>query len=91
MVFCWYRGCFPRQILFETPVKILYVMRAINDAAIVWYEGVPKEGETPLDQMTAIERWTGLVEETGRTSASILQDLTGFYTIPESRTDADRA
>ena len=41
MVYCWYRGCWPEQMLAQVENKFLYILRAINDAAIVWYEGIP--------------------------------------------------
>ena len=66
MVFCWYKGCWPRQILSKSLNKILYVLRALNDAAIVWYEGIPEE-EAAHDQ--DIEEWAKLSEQTGLTLA----------------------
>lgn len=59
--------------------NFLYVLRNINDAAIVWYEGVPKDFQTDKD----IEEWVTLSETTGRSSAQIFKDLTGFYPIPK--------
>jgi hypothetical protein len=67
MVFCWYKGCWPKQILFTSGTKILYVMRAINDALIIWYEGVPEDHEE-----SNMDRWITLSEATGRTAAEIL-------------------
>lgn len=68
MVFCWYRGCWPKQILLSSGNKILYVMRAINDAAIVWYEGIPDGTITEADLVA----WEKLSESTGSTMAQIL-------------------
>jgi hypothetical protein len=51
----------------------------MNDAAIVWYEGVPDEYESDKD----IETWIVLSETTGRTSAEIFIDLTGFVPVPK--------
>lgn len=56
-------------------------MRNINDAGIVWYEGVPDNYEEEKD----IETWVNLSETTGRTTAEIFQDLTGFK--PVSRNE----
>ena len=52
-------------MLIESGSKILYVLRAINDAAIVWYEGLP-EGDRNEE---AIEQWAHLSEQTGITMA----------------------
>lgn len=68
-------------MLLESGSKILYVLRAINDAAIVWYEGIP-EGERTEE---VIEQWAHLSEQTGITMAQILQDITGFYPIPDEQ------
>jgi hypothetical protein len=65
MVFCWYRGCWPKQILLSSGNKILYVLRAINDAAIIWYEGVPEGKMSDED----IQKWEKLSESTGTTLA----------------------
>lgn len=65
-------------MLLSSGNKILYVLRAVNDAAIVWYEGIP-EGERTEE---VIEQWGHLSEQTGVTMAEILQDITGFYPIP---------
>lgn len=56
-------------------------MRALNDAAIIWYEGIP-EGDMTDE---AIDQWSHLSESTGTTMAQILQDITGFYPIPNDR------
>lgn len=65
-------------MLISSGNKILYVMRAINDAAIIWYEGMPEGKMTEED----IKAWSKLSEQTGITMAQILQDITGFYPIP---------
>ena len=57
--------------------KWLYILRQINDAAIVWYEGVG-EIEDPEESSKA---WVRLSLETGKSAAIIFQDLTGFYPI----------
>jgi hypothetical protein len=43
MLFCWYRGCWPDQIWFQVKDRFLYIAREINDAAIVWNEGIPND------------------------------------------------
>ena len=74
-------------MLYQVKDKFLYILRSINDAGIVWMEGIPKiqEEETEDRDLTDEERdqWVTLCEETGRTSALIFQDLTGFYPIPK--------
>lgn len=41
MVFCWYRGCWPEQMLGNSEARWLYMLRDVNDALIVWQEGKP--------------------------------------------------
>ena len=53
-------------------------MRAINEAAIIWYEGIPEGKLTTED----LKSWDKLSESTGVTVAQILQDITGFFPIP---------
>lgn len=77
MVFCWYRGCWPQQFLTKLEYKWLYILRAINDAAIVWYEGIG-EIEDPEESSKA---WVRLSLVTGKSVAVIIQDLTGFKPI----------
>ena len=79
MLFCWYRGCWPDQLLQGLEDKWLYVLRNVNDAGIVWYEGIP-EG-TVNEEDTA--KWIELSEQTGQNAAGIFMDLTGFYPIPK--------
>ena len=78
MIFCWYRGCWPKQMVKQAGSKWLYVLRSINDAAIVWYEGIP-EGQVTEEDLT---KWNELGEQTGLTTAEIIQDITGFYVVP---------
>ena len=80
MLFCWYRGCWPEQWLYQVKDKFLYILRAFNDAAIVWYEGVPSDRASEKDT----EQFINLSESTGQTAAAIFKDLTGFYPIPKS-------
>lgn len=63
----------------QTGSKWLYVLRSVNDAAIVWYEGIP-EGRISDEDLT---EWNRLGEQTGLTAAEILQDITGFYVVPD--------
>ena len=81
MLYCWYRGCWPEQVWNQVKGKFLYILRAINDAGIVYYEGVPASNESEQD----MEKWINLSESTGQTFASIFKDLTGFYPIPKDQ------
>lgn len=50
--FCWYRGCWPMQFLHKMGNQWLYVLRTINDAAIVWKEGMKEikaKGDIPYE------------------------------------------
>lgn len=78
MVFCWYRGCWPQQWFEAAEGKGLYVLRAVNEAAIVWWEGSPNEKSTPED---AQKKYNSLAEQTGQSLAQIIQDITGFTKI----------
>ena len=82
MVFCWYKGCWPRQMLSQSLSKILYVLRALNDAAIVWYEGIPEEESVNGQD---IEEWAKLSEQSGLTLAQVIKDLTDFAPIPKDQ------
>lgn len=42
MIFCWYKGCWPMQFVYKSGDKWLYILRSINDAGIVWQEGLAK-------------------------------------------------
>ena len=55
-IFMWnYR--FEPMMLYENLLNnVLYMTRALIDAAIVWYEGVPESMEEDLDQWHALSR-----------------------------------
>lgn len=70
--FCWYRGCWPMQFLFESGDKFLYILRAINNAAIVWKEGIQqfsKEQDMPYEDQH--KEWAKLSAQTGQTLSDI--------------------
>jgi hypothetical protein len=67
MVYCWYRGCWPEQMLMEVEGKWLYIARSVNDAAIVWNEGIPSN--TEVNDAESIQQWVSLSEKTGQTAA----------------------
>ena len=80
MLFCWYKGCLLSSLLNHLEKEYLYILRDINDAAIVWYEGVPEEYNSEKD----IEQWITISETSGRSAAKIFKDLTGFEPVPRS-------
>lgn len=84
MVYCWYEGCWPRQILLESFSRILYVARAINDAAILWTEQMPK-ADTVEGMLEATKKYETVAEKVGSTIAEIVKDLTGFEPIPKEK------
>ena len=62
----------------------MYILRAVNDAGIVWKEGIAemrKHPERPYEEEG--EELAKLSAQTGQTLAEILQDITGFYPITE--------
>ena len=42
-VFCWNYGCTANEMWEHTELNFLYMTRAMIDAAIVWFEGVPED------------------------------------------------
>ena len=60
------------------------MVRALNDAGIVWIEGIPKAGgegeELSREDMA---QWIELSTTTGITLANLFKDLTGFYPLPK--------
>ena len=52
------------EMLNKSGNKFLYIFRAINDAAIVWVEGMRKADE--------LKDWKKISEGTGKASAGIL-------------------
>lgn len=79
MLYCWYKGCVLEQYWEHLKHRFLYMLRDINDAAIVWYEGIPEDYEEEKD----IEQWINLSETTGHTVSSLFIDLTGFKPVPK--------
>ena len=41
--FCWNEGCALDELWEHTELNFLYMTRAMLDAAIVWFEGIPEE------------------------------------------------
>ena len=54
-------------MLYRLADTWLYILRSANDAAIVWYEGIPEEHQTE----ESVAKWMDLTEETGRAAAQI--------------------
>jgi hypothetical protein len=75
-LFCWNNGCRFEDILFNTEANVLYMTRAMIDAAIVWYEGIPE------NRHTDIPKWFRLSQQTGETVAEIIKEMTDF--IPQT-------
>lgn len=71
-LYCWNKGCQLENLWGNTKGNVLYMTRAILDAAIVWYEGVPASQTENLDQ------WHALSRQTGETVAEILKEITNF-------------
>lgn len=76
--YCWYKGCKASTFAKRLARQWLYMLLAINNAAIVWYEGIPEDFVT-ADQRT---QWVNISLETGVTFAQIFVDFTGFYPQP---------
>ena len=82
--YCWYKGCWPKQFLYKMLDNFLYILRAINDAAIVWKEGLDEFSENPDRTHVDEERdWAKLSAQTAQTLGAIAQDVTGFEPITE--------
>lgn len=82
--YCWYRGCWPMQLIYKSGDKFLYILRAINDAGIVWKEGIQELRKTPdLSYESEADEYSKLSSQTGQTLAQIVQDVTGFYPVTE--------
>jgi len=71
-VFCWNNGCATSEIVSNSELNFLYMTRALIDAAIVWYEGIPESQEENLAQ------WDNLARQTGETVAEIIKEATAF-------------
>merc|ERR1719409_1254872 len=70
--FCWNKGCAFGEMEDSIVKNILYMTRAILDACIVWYEGVPE------DEAHDIAQWHKLSMATGESIAEILKEVTNF-------------
>ena len=73
-VYCWYKGCWPDQMGYRLEDTWLYILRSMNEAAIVWYEGVPDNH----DDEESVKTWINLTEESGIAAAQIFIDVFGF-------------
>lgn len=71
-LYCWNQGCMFNEIWGNTESNFLYMTRALIDAAIVWYEGVPES------EQDNIQQWHNLSRQTGETFAEIIKEFTDF-------------
>jgi hypothetical protein len=71
-IFMWNYGFEPIMIYENFLENVLYMTRALIDAAIVWYEGVPES----IDENQ--EQWHSLSRQTGESSAEIVKEFIGF-------------
>ena len=55
-VYCWNEGCQLGEMWENTEANFLYMTRAIIDAAIVWYEGIPESEEVDQEQWHNLSR-----------------------------------
>ena len=79
MEFCWYRGCWPRELVLKSQDKWLYILRDINDEAIVWQDAAQKKEDND-------EKWAKVCQGTGKAVAEMFMDVTGFTLIlPEKQ------
>ena len=67
----------------------LYILRDLNDTAIVWYTNRQNYsdnglGELQEESVEERQKWYDLAEACGKTVAEMLHDLTGFHRIPLS-------
>uniref|UniRef100_A0A7S3FXN9 Uncharacterized protein n=1 Tax=Strombidium rassoulzadegani TaxID=1082188 RepID=A0A7S3FXN9_9SPIT len=85
MVFCWYKGCWPKQILNDSINRVWYILREINTAAILWFEEIPSGDE--IDPEADPQPYLKIAEQVGGSVAVILKELTDFKPVPrEERT-----
>ena len=71
-VYCWNEGCALDELWSHTELNFLYMTRAVLDAMIVWFEGIPE------DKFENIEQWNALSRQTGETFAEIVKEVTNF-------------
>lgn len=71
-IFCWNTGCNVGGMVDNTESNFLYMTRAIINAAIVWWEGVP---ESKVENR---EQWHKLSGQSGETISNIIKDFTDF-------------
>ena len=55
-LYCWNEGCYGDEVMSNTQLNFLYMTRALLDALIVWYEGVPEEKFVEPEQWHALSR-----------------------------------
>jgi hypothetical protein len=71
-IYMWNNEFEPTMLWHNFLNNFLYMTRALIDAAIVWWEGVP-------DSITEdYEQWHALSRQTGESSAEIVKEFIGF-------------
>ena len=80
-VFCWNNGCAAGELWNHAELNFLYMTRALIDAAIVWFEGIPE------DKLADAAQWDNLARQTGETVAEIVKEITDF--VPQSEFNND--
>ena len=55
-IFFWNTGFDPMDLLWNTEANFLYMTKAIIQAAIVWWDGVPDSFEHDFEQWHALSR-----------------------------------
>lgn len=81
MVFCWYRGCWPRETLLNSQDKWLYILRDLNDEGITWSDAYKKDEDGKLTE----DKWSRLAQGTGKAMAEMFKDITEFEPIPQDQ------
>lgn len=72
------------QFIYMSEDKWLYILRAVNDAAITWREGMEEVKSHPdQSKEQESEEWAKISAETGQVLAEIFQDISGFYPLTE--------
>ena len=71
-IYFWNSAFHPGILLNNTETNFLYMTRAVIDACIVWWEGVPPSKEENTQQ------WHKLSAQTGESVAEIIKEFIGF-------------
>jgi len=88
MKYCWYRGCWPEKMFWDAwdGGKLLYIARALNDAAIVLWEAFmpgAEENQPVREHESMLQHYMDISMESGKTVSEVVRDLTGFVKTPD--------